>query len=74
MSQLNFMNDVESPRELYGRWFAKHPGVRNPTDINSQAKFLFAVEIGWEQFRSMQQSRKRGDEWSKWSYWEDKLV
>lgn len=60
---------------LFGRWF-KAGGAKNPTDINTRAKYEFAVSIGWEQFALMQRARKDNVArnnypfpWTKKEYW-----
>ena len=68
-------NDIDEqstmsvPRALYGLWFAEHPGVENPSDLNTQEKFDFAMNIGFINHRQMQTARKQGHEWTKWEYW-----
>jgi len=66
-------------KRLYGEWFNLFPGVKNPSDINSEVKFNYFGRIGWESLRLMQKARKcnvkRFDypfEWTKAEYWEGK--
>ena len=50
--------ETKQARQLYCRWFAKFPKMKNPTDINSRSKYDFAVQIGWEKMRLMMTARK----------------
>ena len=63
-------HEIEKAKDLYDRWFATHPdvtrpGVKNPTDINTERKFRFAMDIGWEDFSLMQRARKKGFDFTK---------
>lgn len=69
--------DVRKTKSLYARWFAKYPTIANPTDVNSRAKFNFAVEIGWDNLALMLRFRKSNVKrtnyqypWTKAEYWE----
>lgn len=61
----------------YGAFFAKHPNVKNPTDINSREKLDFFVGTGFDLMFEMQKARKSNTEvngypnpWTKPEYWE----
>ena len=45
-------------KELFREWFERHPYLANPTDINREEKYDYAVEIGWSAFGLMQRARK----------------
>jgi hypothetical protein len=47
-------------RALFAEFFATHPSLRNPTDINHRDKAFFMFVKGWEKFRLMQRARKQG--------------
>lgn len=51
--------------QLFIRFFKKHPRQKNPTDINTEEKFKYATNVGWENFRLMQQARKAGYSFTK---------
>jgi len=68
--------DVRQAKALFARWFAKYPTVPNPTDINSRAKFNFAVEIGYDNLSLMLRFRKSNVKrtgypypWTQAEYW-----
>jgi hypothetical protein len=54
-------SEVELDYELFAR---RHPGIKNPTDINKECKFNFAMEIGWKRFHAMQNARKASEPFS----------
>ena len=67
-------------RGLFQEWFTANPGIKNPTDPNTQEKYDNMVRLGWELFSLMQQARKFNTEingypyqWTRWEYWEKKL-
>lgn len=69
-------DDQATARELYRKWFALHPTTKNPSDINSKAKFDFAFSIGWENLRLMLRARKANVKtyaypfpWTQADYW-----
>jgi hypothetical protein len=69
-------SDQAAAKELYRKWFALHPAVKNPSDMNSKAKFDFAGSIGWENLRLMQRARKANVKtygypfpWTQADYW-----
>lgn len=45
-------------KKLYKAWFEKHPDISNPTDLNREEKFIFAMNIGWRNYALMQRFRK----------------
>ena len=45
-------------KRLFEAFFQENPGAKNPTDINTKAKFDYAVRIGWESLHLMQKARK----------------
>jgi hypothetical protein len=68
--------DLRTAKQLYARWFAKYPTAKNPTDVNTRAKYDFAVAIGWEKLSLMLRARKANTEkngypfpWTKPDYW-----
>ena len=61
----------------YGAFFAEHPSIKNPTDINSREKLGFFVRNGFDLMFEMQKARKANTEangypnpWTKLEYWE----
>lgn len=67
-------------RGLFQEWFTANPGIKNPTDPNTQEKYDNMVRLGWELFSLMQAARKYNTEaneypypWTRWEYWERKL-
>jgi|SaaInlV_100m_DNA_3_1039692.scaffolds.fasta_scaffold36761_1 adenine-specific DNA glycosylase len=67
---------AQSAKNLYEKWFKRHPDIKNPTDINREEKFNFAIELGWNSFRLMQQARKSNVDkfnypfpWTHADYW-----
>ena len=71
-------SEAREARNLYRRWFALNPKTKNPTDVNTEAKYEFAKAIGWRRFKLMQSARKTNVatydypiEWTKPAYWED---
>lgn len=58
-----------SVANYYRNFFARNPFQTNPTDINTREKFDFAVEQNWFGFADMQAARKRGEPWTKLSWW-----
>ena len=67
-------------RGLFQEWFTANPGIKNPTDPNTQEKYDNMVRLGWELFSLMQAARKYNTEaneypypWTRWEYWEKKL-
>lgn len=68
--------ETRQAQQLYCRWFAKFPKMKNPTDINSRTKYDFAMQIGWEKMRLMMTARKANTDkngypypWTKADYW-----
>lgn len=55
----------------YHEFFRRYPGARNPTDLNTKEKFLYACEIGWERHRAMERARKFGHPFTKPEYTND---
>jgi len=65
---------------LFQEWFTANPGIKNPTDPNTQEKYDNMVRLGWELFSLMQAARKYNTEaneypypWTRWEYWEREL-
>ncbi len=72
-------NDQIVAKELYKIWFSRNPDIKNPSDINREEKFDFAVDIGWYGVELMQRARKANTkkngfpfDWTKQKYWEGK--
>jgi hypothetical protein len=68
--------DATKAKELFGEFFRKNPGVRNPTDQNHPAKRAYAQEVGIDCFVLMQTARKEHTKsggwpnpWTKPEYW-----
>ncbi len=68
--------EQEKAKTLYGEWFALHPDVKNPSDINCQLKYDYFMEAGWEKLQLMQRARKSNvkqygypSPWTKPEYW-----
>lgn len=60
----------EQAKTLFQRWFKKHPTERNPSDLNTQEKFDYAMGMGFEKHRTMEYLRKQGAACTKPEYWE----
>jgi hypothetical protein len=67
-------------KSLYEEWFTANPGVKNPTDPNTQEKYDNMARMGWELFALMQAARKYNTEaneypypWTRWEYWEKQI-
>ena len=56
-------------KKLYGKFFEAVPDQENPTDMNTQEKWLFMKSVGFFGYRKMINARKRGKPWTKRSYW-----
>lgn len=61
----------------YRDFFRTHPGVRNPSDVNSSEKWHFFADRGWGTLSLMIKARKHHTEangyphpWIKPEYWE----
>lgn len=59
-------------------FYREHPGVRNPTDINSSEKWHFYASRGWGTLSLMIKARKFNQTangfpfpWTKPEYWRD---
>lgn len=52
-------------RKDYEEFWRRHPAQKNPSDINTEEKFNFAMEIGWKRLRAMQQARKSGEDFTR---------
>jgi len=70
--------EQDKAKTLYGEWFAKYPGVKNPSDINCQTKYDHFMKAGWENLQLMQRARKSNvkkygypSPWTKPEYWTD---
>ena len=68
---------AEQAKNHFQGWFELHPGIKNPTDCNTQDKYAYFVERGWTQLELMQKARKQNKktygypfEWTKPEYWE----
>ena len=46
-------------RSLYEEFRRLHPGVKNPSDINTKEKAFFLFLKGWERISLMQRARKQ---------------
>ena len=57
--------EVEQARALYEEFFARHPLLKNPTDINKAEKAQFLIMHGWLAIRLMQRARKQKYEFTK---------
>ena len=62
--------DYDRAEAYYRKWFVEMQGCRNPTDVNTLAKFNFAMSVGWEVFSDMQTCRKRGLDFTRKEYYE----
>ena len=69
--------EQEEAKALFELWFSEHPHIPNPTDVNKQEKYYFAVSIGWPRLSLMQRARKNNVKqygypfpWTKREYWE----
>ncbi len=76
--KLMTQKEQEEAKRLYGKWFAKYPDVKNPSDINTEGKFYEFIDLGWEALRLMQKARKGNVKrfgypfpWTKADYWKD---
>lgn len=52
------LKDMDQVKKDYQDFFRKHPNQKNPSDINTEEKFNFAIKIGWKRLRAMQNARK----------------
>ena len=57
MSPLSVTEQAEA-KELYRKWFGKHPDIANPSDINRKEKHDMAKVVSWETLQLMQKARK----------------
>jgi|APSaa5957512493_1039668.scaffolds.fasta_scaffold184864_1 hypothetical protein len=68
--------DQDKAKALFKAWFAQHPDVKNPSDINCQTKYDYFMKSGWENLQLMQRARKSNVEqygypspWTKPEFW-----
>lgn len=59
MSQILSVEDENKANILYKRFQREHPGMLNPTDINTEEKFNFFKTITWKEYSLMQTARKQ---------------
>ena len=45
-------------KKLYKNFFNQYPNLKNPSDINCEEKYYFALGIGWQNLQLMQKARK----------------
>ena len=45
-------------KQLYEIFFNQYPNLKNPSDINCEEKYHFALCIGWQNLQLMQKARK----------------
>lgn len=60
-------------KELYFIWFKQHPDQANPSDLNTEEKYNYALSVGYEEFKLMEIARKQGLPFTKKEYWDKKL-
>jgi len=79
---MKLLSNVEKnlAMDLYYSFFKRHPKAKNPTDLNTKEKYLYAMEIGYDLFKLMGTARKYHTKrnnfpypWTHQAYWEDKL-
>lgn len=72
------VEEIAIAKGSYRDFFRSHPGVRNPSEINSSEKWRFFADKGWGTLSLMTKARKFNTEahgypfpWTKPEYWED---
>ncbi|PHQ34579.1 hypothetical protein [Rhodopirellula bahusiensis] len=64
-SQSLSSEDEQRARELYEEFWALHPEIKNPSDINHPAKANFLIQKGFESIRLMQRARKQAYDFTR---------
>jgi hypothetical protein len=59
LKQTLSVEDENKAKILYKRFQREHPGILNPTDLNSQEKLDFRNTITLEDYKLMQTARKQ---------------
>jgi len=60
--------DTARAKRLYDAFFATHK-QSNPTDLNTEAKYEHAFDIGFEGYVLMQQARKESHNFTRYEIW-----
>ena len=58
-------SDQAEAKALYEEFWAMHPDIRNPSDINRVEKANFLILKGFEQIRLMQRARKQAYDFTR---------
>lgn len=71
--------EVAIAKQGFESFFTSNPGVKNPTDLNSELKWeWFFRHAGWDEYRLMQRARKCHTKkngmpypWTQARYWDN---
>ncbi len=72
------VEDTATAKALHEEWFKQYPKQKNPSDMNTEEKYHFAIRVGWVKYKMMQTARKGNVArtgykypWTKIGYWNE---